>query len=69
MLSKGGAQATDDSTVVFELEAPNGNFPFNTSSDNYNLIILPKGFDNEPGRRTSWARARGSSRSTRPTWA
>jgi peptide/nickel transport system substrate-binding protein len=45
VLSKGGAQATDDTTVVFELEAPNGNFPFNTSSDNYNMIILPKGFD------------------------
>jgi peptide/nickel transport system substrate-binding protein len=45
VLSKGGAQATDDSTVVFELDAPNGNFPFNTSSDNYNMIILPKGFD------------------------
>ena len=45
VLSNGGAQATDESTVVFELEAPNGNFPFTTSSDNYNLIILPKGFD------------------------
>ena len=45
VLSKGGAQATDESTVVFELEAPNGNFPFTTSSDNYNMIILPKGFD------------------------
>ena len=45
VLSKGGAQATDDSTVVFELDAPNGNFPFSTSSDNYNMIILPKGFD------------------------
>jgi len=45
VLGKGGAQATDDTTVVFELEAPNGNFPFNTSSDNYNMIILPKGFD------------------------
>jgi len=52
VLSKGGAQATDDSTVVFELEAPNGNFPFNTSSDNYNLIILPKGFDNEKWSKT-----------------
>jgi peptide/nickel transport system substrate-binding protein len=46
VLSKGGAQARDESTVVFELDAPNGNFPFTTSSDNYNLIILPKGFDN-----------------------
>ena len=45
VLSKGGAQATDETTVVFELDAPNGNFPFNTSSDNYNLVILPKGFD------------------------
>ncbi len=51
VLSKGGAQATDDTTVVFELEAPNGNFPFTTSSDNYNLIILPKGFD-----PTTWSK-------------
>jgi peptide/nickel transport system substrate-binding protein len=51
VLSKGGAQATDESTVVFELEAPNGNFPFTTSSDNYNLIILPKGFD-----PTTWSK-------------
>jgi len=45
VLSKGGAQVVDDSTVMFELDAPNGNFPYSTSSDNYNLIILPKGFD------------------------
>jgi peptide/nickel transport system substrate-binding protein len=45
VLSKGGAQATDESTVVFELDAPNGNFPYSTSSDNYNLIIQPKGAD------------------------
>jgi peptide/nickel transport system substrate-binding protein len=45
VLSAGAAQATDESTVVFELDAPNGNFPFSTSSDNYNMIILPKGFD------------------------
>jgi peptide/nickel transport system substrate-binding protein len=52
VLSKGGAQATDESTVVFELDAPNGNFPFTTSSDNYNLIILPKGFDPESWPKT-----------------
>jgi peptide/nickel transport system substrate-binding protein len=45
VLSKGGAQVVDDTTVMFELDAPNGNFPYSTSSDNYNLIILPKGFD------------------------
>ena len=52
VLSKGGAQAVDDTTVVFELDAPNGNFPFTTSSDNYNLIILPKGFDPETWSKT-----------------
>jgi peptide/nickel transport system substrate-binding protein len=51
VLSAGAAQATDESTVVFELDAPNGNFPFSTSSDNYNMIILPKGFDT-----TTWAK-------------
>ena len=35
----------DDFTVAFHLEAPNGNFPYLTSSDNYNMIILPKGYD------------------------
>ena len=45
VLSKGGAQAIDPTTVMFELDGPNGNFPFTASSDNYNLIILPKGFD------------------------
>jgi peptide/nickel transport system substrate-binding protein len=52
VLSKGGAQAVDETTVVFELDAPNGNFPFTTSSDNYNLIILPKGFDPESWSKT-----------------
>ncbi len=52
VLSKGGAKAVDETTVVFELDAPNGNFPFTTSSDNYNLIILPKGFDPESWSKT-----------------
>jgi peptide/nickel transport system substrate-binding protein len=41
VLSKGGAVALDDSTVVFHLDAANGNFPYLVSSDNYNAIILP----------------------------
>jgi peptide/nickel transport system substrate-binding protein len=41
VLSKGGAVATDDRTVAFHLDAPNGNFPYLVSSDNYNAIILP----------------------------
>jgi peptide/nickel transport system substrate-binding protein len=42
VLSKGSAKATDDSTVQFELDAPNGNFPYLLSSDNYNSVIVPK---------------------------
>ena len=41
VLSAGAAKATDDATVTFQLDAPNGNFPNLVSSDNYNAIILP----------------------------
>ncbi len=44
VLSKGGAVAVDDTTVAFHLDAPNGNFPYLVSSDNYNAIILPAGY-------------------------
>jgi peptide/nickel transport system substrate-binding protein len=44
-LSPSGVVKTGDFTVEFHLEAPNGNFPYLTSSDNYNMIILPKGYD------------------------
>jgi peptide/nickel transport system substrate-binding protein len=44
VLSKGGAKATDPTTVQVTLDAPNGNFPYLVSSDNYNLIILPKNY-------------------------
>ena len=47
VLSKGGAKAVDANTVEFTLDAPNGNFPYLTSSDNYNAIILPKNFDGD----------------------
>ena len=42
VLSKGGAKKVDDFTVEFTLDAPNGSFPYLVSSDNYNVIILPK---------------------------
>jgi peptide/nickel transport system substrate-binding protein len=45
VLSPSGVVKVDDQTVAFHLEAPNGNFPYLTSSDNYNMIILPKGYD------------------------
>jgi peptide/nickel transport system substrate-binding protein len=38
-------QKVDDFTVAFHLNAPNGNFPYLTSSDNYNMIILPNNYD------------------------
>ncbi len=40
-LSQGGTRKVDDYTVAFHLDAPNGNFPYLVSSDNYNAIIVP----------------------------
>jgi peptide/nickel transport system substrate-binding protein len=48
VLTPSGVRKVDQYTVAFHLEAPNGNFPYLTSSDNYNMIILPNGFD--PGK-------------------
>jgi peptide/nickel transport system substrate-binding protein len=45
VLDPAGVVKVDDYTVAFHLEAPNGNFPYLTSSDNYNMIIIPKGYD------------------------
>jgi len=47
VLSKGNSKAVDANTVEFTLDAPNGNFPYLTSSDNYNAIILPKDYDGD----------------------
>ncbi len=44
VLSPGGTKRMDDLTVRFELDAPNGNFPFYVSSDNYNAIIQPANY-------------------------
>jgi peptide/nickel transport system substrate-binding protein len=45
VLSTGAVEAIDDATVQFTLDAPNGNFPYLVSSDNYNAIILPADFE------------------------
>jgi peptide/nickel transport system substrate-binding protein len=45
VLLPAGVKKVDDFTVAFHLSAPNGNFPYLTSSDNYNMIILPKGYN------------------------
>jgi peptide/nickel transport system substrate-binding protein len=44
-LAPDGVQKVDSSTVAFHLTAPNGNFPYLTSSDNYNMIIIPNNYD------------------------
>jgi peptide/nickel transport system substrate-binding protein len=43
VLSPSGVVKVDSGTVAFHLDAPNGNFPYLVSSDNYNAIIVPKG--------------------------
>jgi peptide/nickel transport system substrate-binding protein len=45
VLVPSGVKAVDPMTVQFTLQAPNGNFPYLVSSDNYNAIIVPKGTD------------------------
>ncbi|TPM35159.1 ABC transporter substrate-binding protein [Mesorhizobium sp. B2-3-4] len=41
ILQKGASKKVDDYTVEFHLDAPNGNFPYMLSSDNYNAVIIP----------------------------
>ncbi len=45
VLSPGNTEAPDEATVVFNLDAPNGNFPTLVSSANYNAIIIPADLD------------------------
>ncbi len=45
VLTPSGVKKVDDFTVAFHLAAPNGNFPYLTSSDNYNMIIIPNGYN------------------------
>jgi peptide/nickel transport system substrate-binding protein len=45
VLAPSGVVKKDTYTVEFHLAAPNGNFPYLTSSDNYNMIILPNNYD------------------------
>ena len=45
VLTPAGVVKVDDYTVAFHLDAPNGNFPYLTSSDNYNMIIIPNNYN------------------------
>lgn len=44
ILKKGASKKVDDYTVEFHLDAPNGNFPYMLSSDNYNAVIVPASY-------------------------
>ncbi|MER9306432.1 ABC transporter substrate-binding protein [Mesorhizobium sp. M0496] len=44
ILQKGATRKVDDYTLEFHLDAPNGNFPYLVSSDNFNAIILPSSY-------------------------
>jgi peptide/nickel transport system substrate-binding protein len=44
-LNPDGVKKVDDQTVAFHLEAPNNGFVDAVSEDNYNMIVVPKGYD------------------------
>jgi peptide/nickel transport system substrate-binding protein len=52
VLVPAGVVKTGTYQVEFHLEAPNGNFPYLTSSDNYNMIIIPNGYDPADWQKT-----------------
>src|SRR2546427_1348867 len=77
VLSKGAATATDATTVKVTLNAPNGNFPYLVSSDNYNLTILPKTYSGNfektfpgtgPWKLTSYQTGAGASFARNPSY-
>jgi len=45
ILKPDGVQKVDSTTVAFHLDSPDGGFVDAVSEDNYNMIIVPKGFD------------------------
>jgi peptide/nickel transport system substrate-binding protein len=40
-----GVVKSSDTTVTFNLESPNGNFPYLCSTDNYNMVIVPDNYN------------------------
>jgi peptide/nickel transport system substrate-binding protein len=77
VLSKGNTKKIDDHTVAFHLDAPNGNFPYYVSSDNYNAIILPADYAGDfektwpgtgPFRNTKYVPKVGASFVRNPNW-
>jgi peptide/nickel transport system substrate-binding protein len=44
-LTPDGVEKVDDTTVAFHLESPDAGWPDAVSENNYNMIIVPNGFD------------------------
>jgi peptide/nickel transport system substrate-binding protein len=44
-LTPDGVQKVDNETVAFHLESPNSGFADAVSEDNYNMVIVPNGYD------------------------
>jgi peptide/nickel transport system substrate-binding protein len=40
-----GVVKSSETTVTFNLESPNGNFPYLCSTDNYNMVIVPNNYN------------------------
>jgi peptide/nickel transport system substrate-binding protein len=53
ILSPDGVQKVDDTTVAFHLDAADGGFVDAVSEDNYNMVVVPNGFDYDK-YQTSW---------------
>ncbi|NUR74923.1 MAG: ABC transporter substrate-binding protein, partial [Thermoleophilia bacterium] len=58
VLSQGGVHKVDDHTVRFDLDSPNGFFPYLTGQMTYQAIILPKSYElpsdlSKPGEWTN----------------
>jgi peptide/nickel transport system substrate-binding protein len=78
VLKPSGVVKVNDSTVAFHLEAPNGNFPYIVSSDNYNAIIVKQGTDfagwqktflgTGPFKLTSYTASQGANFAANPSY-
>lgn len=56
VLSAGGVHKVDDNTVRFDLDSPNGFFPYLTGQMTYQAIILPKTYQlpSDPSKPGEW---------------
>src|SRR5258707_911442 len=68
ILDPSGVKKVNDTTVAFHLQAPDGGFVDAVSEDNYNMIIVPKGFDYSTYQTTWPARRPPTPLTGPPSW-